>query len=97
MFPVWQVAPIAQNADLVMLDNYAVTFENRHQSVEKLLIYMQPAFTNFVQLVQDLNTNKRPSTILFSPIVSTTDGDNIVGLSSGGFSVYSNLARIGRS
>lgn len=86
MFPVWQVAPIAQNADLVMLDSYAVTFENRHRSVEQVLKYMRPVFTNFVQFVQDSNTQKRPSTILFSPILSTTDGDNIVGLSSGGFS-----------
>ena len=86
MFPVWQVAPVAQNSDLVMLDSLAVKIGGRQASIDEALTFRKPVFTSFVNLVQDLGTNIRPSTLIFSPIMSLADGNPIVGMFSSGFS-----------
>ena len=89
MFPIWQVAPIAYNSDLIMADNHAIKFEHRQDSIDKALTTRGAVFTGFVQLIPDLRRYgpySRPSTIVFRPIISIADGNPIVGMFSGGFS-----------
>ena len=86
IFPIWQVAPIAQNFDLVMLDSHALKTGGRQSSIDQALTSRKSVFTSFVQMVQDVGIINRPSTIIFSPIVSLADGNPIVGMFSGGFS-----------
>ena len=88
MFPIWQVAPIAYNSDLIMADSHAIVFGQRHESVDKALITRKAAFTGFVDLIPDSmidGTYSRPSSIIFSPIISSADGNPIVGMFSAGF------------
>ena len=90
MFPIWQVAPIAYNSDLIMADSHAIKYQNRQNSIDKALTSRDAVFTGFVQLIPDLRryglSYSRPSTIVFRPIISIADGNHIVGMFSGGFS-----------
>ena len=88
MFPIWQVAPIAQNSDLIMADSHAITFGRRQDSVNKALTSRKAVFTGLVDLLPDIRIygHPRPSSIIYSPIISIADGNPIVGMFSGGFS-----------
>ena len=90
MFPIWQVAPIAYNSDLIMADSHAIKFEHRQDSIDKALTSRNAVFTGFVQLIPDLRrygpSYSRPSTIIFYPIISIADGHPVVGMFSGAFS-----------
>ena len=90
MFPIWQVAPIAYNSDLIMTDSHAIKFEHRQDSIDKALTSRGAVFTGFVHLIPDFRrygpSYSRPSTIVFRPIISIADGNPIVGMFSGGFS-----------
>ena len=90
MFPIWQVAPIAYNSDLIMSDSHAIKFEHRQDFIDKALISRGAAFTGFVHLIPVFRrygpSYSRPSTIIFFPTISIVDGNPILGMLSGGFS-----------
>ena len=88
MFPIWQVAPIAHYSDLIMLDSHAIKFGRIQDSVNKALTSRKAVFTGIVNLIPDVRVygSSRPSSIIYSPIISMADGNPIVGMFSGGFS-----------
>ena len=94
LFPVWQVAPIATNADSVMLDSHGIIYGDRLKAIDNMLLFNQPVFSNIVQLVADGFSTIRPSTIIFSPIQNPSTGKAILGMISGGFTWDSILSGI---
>ena len=94
LFPVWQVAPIVPNADIVMLDSHGVTYGDRLKDIDNMLIFKKSVFSNVVQLIPDGFLTERPSTIIFSPIQNPSTGDAVLGLISGGFTWDSILSGI---
>lgn len=85
LFPVWQVAPLIPNIDLVMSNSY----ENGNptstytETMNRALNGETAAFTDFLFLIPDGNLTTRPSTIIFKSITSE---NATVGLLSAGFS-----------
>ena len=86
MFSIWQVAPINHNSDLIMGDSHVDKFGRRKDAINNVLISRKVVFTGFVHLIPDFiiyGPYSRPSTVFFSPIIRSTDGNPIVGMSSG--------------
>ena len=82
-FPVWQIAPIASNYKVIMLDNHA-TPGTRKVTGDKVLRTKQGAFTDLFELSQD--TKPRASAVYYAPITSDKPGNPIIGLFGGAFS-----------
>ena len=94
LFPVWQIAPIAPNADTVMLDSHGVTHGDRLKAIDKMLTFKRSVFSDVVQLIPDGFLTVRPSTIIFSPILNPSIGEAVLGMISGGFTWDSILSGI---
>jgi hypothetical protein len=67
--PLWQITNISANYVGIMYDTHSD--KNRIIALDQAMSTKKPKHTDFVQLVFD--TNLRPSTVLFDPIISIKD------------------------
>ena len=77
LFPLWQVAPIANNAGVVMLEvhnqnNDIGLIDKVCRLTENDPSTVHSAITEPFQLFQDGPTKLRPSTVMYTPAASTT-------------------------
>eukprot|EP01041_Mallomonas_annulata_P010954 gene10954-22884_t len=82
MLPVWQIAPIALTSKAVMYDVHSGG--SRMKVIDEAISTKQGRFTDLVQLVMD--TERRPSTVLYTPLISLDDNKTILGVSSASLS-----------
>ena len=81
-FPVWQVAPVLENHQVVMYDPHALS-GSRLSTIDKAIEAGTGRFTDIVHLVVDGRPG--PATLHVLPIKSRALGNPIIGLIFGGF------------
>ena len=84
LFPVWQTAPMKDNARAVMLDPHGLVGV-RIKTIDKMIATKQTIFSDIITLYVDAG-HLRPSTITYGPILSLKAGNPVVGLFCGAFS-----------
>ena len=75
MVPVCQIDPIEGNSKAFMFNLHYE--KNRQRELDDMLYYKVPALTVILQLVQD--SDLRPSSILFSPVLNNFRKQLVVG------------------
>lgn len=92
LLPVWQVAPIYEQAQNVMIDFHALVGTGK-KAIDHVLATKKTIITDAPHLLPSEN-KLRPGGIIFSPILSLKSGNPIVGLFTGGFvwdQIFSNI------
>jgi hypothetical protein len=95
LLPVWQVAPIYGQAEIVMVDLHALV-GNGGKAIDRVLATKKTYITEASHLLSSGNNSLRPEAVIFSPILSLKSGDPIVGLFTGGFcwdQIFNNITR----
>ena len=77
LIPLWQITNISANYVGIMYDTHSD--KNRIIALDEAMATKSSKHTDFVQLVFD--TNLRPSTVLFNPIISIKDS-NVIGFTA---------------
>lgn len=89
--PVWQVAPIYEQAEKVMIDFHALVETGK--KIDRVLATKKTIITDTPHLLQS-EKSLRPGGVIFSPILSLKSGNPIIGLFTGGFvwdQIFSNI------
>lgn len=92
LLPVWQVVPIYNQADIVMVDFHALVGNGR-DAIDRVLATKKPYITVAPHLLQP-SDDLRPEGVIFSPILSMKSGNPIIGLFTGGFgwdNIFNNI------
>ena len=83
LFPIWQTAPIKSGANFVMVDVHSLGGA-RTRAIDIVLSTKKKTYTDLVIFARDTNAI-RPSTLLYSPIISMKGDSEIIAMFSGAF------------
>ena len=85
LLPIWQTAPISTGYTFVMVDIHSLG-GSRTETIDIVLSTKEKRYTDLIVFTNRDRGIVRPSTLLFSPILSLKEGNPVIGLFAGGFS-----------